>query len=74
VQAAAAAAAAAPPKPFCGVVDIVPSWAYSTPWQVSVLRAGRELGGRAACVAQLVVVMSAVHVARKGDEPAQARV
>lgn len=30
----ASAAVAAPPKPFCGVVDRVPSWAYNTPWQV----------------------------------------
>lgn len=33
------AAATAPPtpptKPFCAVVDNVPSWAYNTPWQAS---------------------------------------
>ena len=37
-RAQAATEAAVRPKPFCGVVDMVPGWAYSTPWQVRRFR------------------------------------
>jgi hypothetical protein len=37
----ARAAPPPPPRPFCGVTEAMPAWAFGTPWQEDLVKFGK---------------------------------